>query len=308
MHLPRRKLKSLRGVSLTHYALSVSVIVLACLTGVSGIGRSLSGQFQGLEQSMKHKISLAHMNKGNHIPENAFTGQDLNFETASGSDFQVQSYPQDLNRAIETLGANGATEIILANLDRLINQLKQQGTLNDEQVNQLMRLSNQGHKIAEIEALLESAHAHAKNRDDFINTNIFYHGKLYSVRALSAEIGLMRMDGNLQRGGEIKKFREILAQAASGGAMKDPVVNQVVTIMSEQIIALANCLESGVANITLNNAPLTDLINDYSLQRMNDESPVSGNLNQIAEISHGNSAAICGAGGAHDSGAHCASR
>jgi hypothetical protein len=298
-----------RGQSLLQYILIGGIVLLGSLGGLVLLGNTLHTSLQGFQQSLKIGALPNQAAQTEKALSNSAYYSEFTFRTRAGNTFQLQGYPQDMGEAIVTIGANGTTEIILANLDRLIRQLLQNGEINTEQADLLAALSNQGHEIAKIESLLEAAQADSDSRNEFLNTVVIYNGQRYSPPKLAEQIGVSYVGRDLKSGTQIQRFHELKALAAAQGALDEPVVNQVISLMSEQIIAIANGVETGVSrindytNVTLAESKASDPL---VIKNMNLETPVSGSLEDFASmVTHNRSAVICNTGRGRDSGADC---
>lgn len=301
------------GNALSEYSLIAGVMLLGSLGSLMLLEDNIQSSLQAFQDSLKPQTQSK---QGTRIIGSTYLASDLyssgviTFTTSSGTGFQLQNYPQDIDLAIQTIGSNGATEIILANLNNLIQRLLQAGEITQPQADLLTALSNQGHEIARVEALLEAAQANSNTRAGFLSTPIVYNGQTYTPELLAQQIGAVYVGTDLQFGSQLKRFKELNAQANAQGVLNDPVANQLVNLMSEQIIAIANGLESGISRIkdeeiTVAESKASD---PKVLDSMHFETPVSGSLQKLASThTHQNSGTICSVGRGRDSGTACSS-
>jgi Flp pilus assembly pilin Flp len=307
------------GNTVSEYGIIAALIMAVCLGSLQLMGSNLDGvmnQFAG-SLKLKSKPALAEsitVNPQDSSSQQVSTANQVwTFQTTSGFKLNLQSYPQNIEKAIITAGANGTTEIILGNLNSLIRQLQESGEITKEQASLLTALSNQGHEIAKIEALLETTQANSTSRSEFLNSKITYNGQTYTPVTLADEImSALTYGYRPVRGPQIQKFLDLKAQASAQGALKDPTINKIITLMTNQIIAIANSVETGVSQIKRNRSATmaNGLPSDPEvLYYLRHETPVRDSLESLASnVTDYKSAVICTTGGATDSGRNCDSR
>jgi hypothetical protein len=66
----------------------------------------------------------------------------------NGIEINLEGYPNNLQETITTVGANGTTDILLASLRNLAEQLMEKGQITPEQESRLIELANKGHEVA----------------------------------------------------------------------------------------------------------------------------------------------------------------
>ncbi|MEB3286938.1 MAG: hypothetical protein VKJ04_05500, partial [Vampirovibrionales bacterium] len=147
------------------------------------------------------------------------------------------SYPVDLSQQIETTGANGTTDLLLATMDSLIQQSLESGAITPEDANALKGISQQGHKIADIQGQLESI---------VLKGNYTEQDKQFFADT-AYKIGFSG-DKN-DEGPEITALRNALSNAQTNGNLNDPALNQTVSILVNQIINISNGVESAATGV-----------------------------------------------------------
>ncbi|MBX2859728.1 MAG: hypothetical protein KTR14_00715, partial [Vampirovibrio sp.] len=172
--------------------------------------------------------SGAKTSAGNGVLPNG-TGSTITL--ADGTTMNVGFYPVDTG-LIETAGSHGTTELLMGQMDTMISQLEAEGKIDSTQANLLKNLSNQGHRIAEIEKVFETAFANSGGNSQALhNTPVVFDGVQYpSVDSLVAQnlgwhksVGagdyLTATNNTLP---ETKKFIDLYNEARASGAMNDP--------------------------------------------------------------------------------------
>jgi hypothetical protein len=90
-------------------------------------------------------------------PPSAFPGtHNINVTLSNGMTISLTNYPTDVGESLETAGALGTTERLLASLDDIIAALQADPTVDANTVNLLTQLSNQGHDIGQNLSMVES--------------------------------------------------------------------------------------------------------------------------------------------------------
>jgi hypothetical protein len=205
---------------------------------------------------------------------------------------------------IQTTGANGATELLANQLAAAAQLLLQQGKIDQAQYNILMELANQGHRMAQIQSLLDSG-LKAANGDvaAFASTTYVLDGKTYTSGDLASLIGfttyipdsfytgspldIAPTDPNVQQ--ESGKLLSLYNQALTSGALSDPAALATVNSAVAQIADLGELTENTVqTGIHTTGAVLT-----------------ANTLSNLDQSTHMTSAEICVAGDFQDNGVLC---
>lgn len=256
--------------------------------------------------------------------------QPLVITLANGERVVLDEYPANLAQMAETVGGSGVTESLLASLESLTAQLQAQGELTEDQANLLKELSDQGHRIAQIEALVEQLAASSGNdKNIFRNARTTFEGVNYNPANLSDLIGvysstpastaqaqtippelipyfnrLFRNSNSLQESSQRYAGREFVSFLAAFKAADDmrafdnPQIRAVVADLSGKITRLASQMEDQVnATKGIGNPATGDDYSQYTPDRFR--------LDYAARLTHENSAGICAAGGSRDSGISC---
>jgi hypothetical protein len=303
----------------------VGVVAIAALSPTSGTLFDYFFQAQtGQIYSAKNKsVHLQPM--GTLTPSQALgvSTQTLRITLEDGSILTLNQLPSNLKEAIESLGSNGTTELLLANLDSLIVQMEKAGASDPAQLNRLKALSNQGHRLARIQEALEQAFTQAQAQGiPFPETSVTFDGVTYKPpTALSLQIGFGVTDMNgavpsspefiqfmrstgyygtdtsiYERhppGAELAQFYQELQRATQSGALNQPAVRQVVVELSNRIAAVSDGLEGGLHRASEE----ISLGKPLSVERLRSLSAI--------DASHHYSGEICQVDGGRDSGVQC---
>lgn len=171
-----------------------------------------------------------------NIPAGVPAGSSLGLTLGNGQYLDLGNYPVDLGQAIETAGANGTTNSLLATMESMIQQAIDNGTVSPENGNKLKALAKQGHYIADIQGKIEH---------DLIQ------GNPQNSLDYRWEIGFDRNADSME-GSAIVKFRDLLKNAQTNGALADPILNQSVSILVDQIVNIASGVENAAHVMSVN--------------------------------------------------------
>ncbi len=212
---------------------------------------------------------------------------------SDGTEVLLNQVGESLQKTVETAGANGATEKMLADLQSLTQQLVASGKITESQANDLYVLANKGYQLAALERQIEDAAQATRSDRSFLNTSIEYNGKQYTVEEAGDLLGFtsgVDPDRNIQRNPdyvlsltdanpETKAFIQLYNKVLKNGSMDDPAVKDVVSQLS--------------SNITY----LTDVVVDVVWGVQNNDLSVSQTQNHLVSLTTAfDSNGICGAG------------
>ncbi len=225
----------------------------------------------------------------------------LQMRLQNGSVIELSKYPTNISQYVETTGTNGATLVLLAQLDTIIAELSKDPNASPQQLAYLQTLANQGHRIAQIEGLLENTMNSATSVNELRSTRINFDGTSYRVSDLSYLIGWHGGAGEqsyptdvynpldaANTGTELGAFINLYHQAAAAGVLNDPAINSVVTELSNEISYLTEVVEYSVWS-TINTT--RDLEGFGALE--------------VSSITNFDSSQICYSGGSSDTGTYC---
>lgn len=309
--------RCVHGNTLAEYGFIGAIILVASIGIVMVLGQNLQSAMAGLKGDLQSNIgaadssasSAAAANNGGGGPG----GAPPDILSIGSMDFDLGSLNANLPGDIAVSGANGTTDTLASTIQQIAQALLDAGEITEEQAASLVELANQGHKIAQAEALIEQAAA-----GDFSGDMVFYQN--FGGMSVSGDIGGTTWHTNVdvlagslaspgtaadyyasgaQPGGqfenvavgsEITQLQSLLAAAQASGALNNPQVNAAVTSLVNNITAIADGVASHVVAANVGNPPT--------------------NPNDIRDgvastVTHQNSATICGTGGGSDSGSNC---
>lgn len=220
---------------------------------------------------------------------------------SNGTYLSLPNYPADTAKAVVTTGVNGVTNMLATTIQDLSNQLQASGNLTPEQARQLIALANQGHKIAEIEKIVEDAVANSNNDPAaFLSTSLTHAGQTYaSPLDLAERIGYNTPSETeyVATDNETSAFMDMYQQLVNSGALADPQVQAVIGELVNQINVVADSVNSHVYKIEDGIIPPADFQSHVAADT---DAAIPGSL-----VTDGYSSAICTVGGTTDTGTHC---
>ncbi len=227
-------MKPCRGVEIAEYGLILALLVLISVPALMFMGEQLSSSYNNMNPTGKASELFALLGGGaggnsqNPDPISA-DDQDVLTDTLASKDTSVPglTQPSDhstisqsitVNQAMGTtfdelisqgfkatsaegimqsvgsLGAGKTAAALASNLEDLIEQMESAGEMTAEEANHFRQLANQGHKIAQIEQIIEQAGERFDGTTPWANSNQFmaqqveYNGMTVSVGQLSTLI------------------------------------------------------------------------------------------------------------------------
>ncbi|MEB3287128.1 MAG: hypothetical protein VKJ04_06460 [Vampirovibrionales bacterium] len=307
-----------QGQSMSEMGIVLALISVTGIVGLTTMGDVLQGGFSSHNDSLKNN-ELANLqaqdaqgliaaasnapliepdtpipidsgsanNTAAASPTAAPEGSSLGLTLGNGQYLDLSDYPVDVGQAIETAGANGTTNMLLATLESVIQQAIASGAVTPDGGNQLKALARQGHNIANIQAQVENAIL--KQKDFELS------------REISWEIGYN--PGNKTEGPQITEFRSLLKDAQSNGSIKDPLLNQIITTLVNQIINISSGVENASHWVGETNDFSAAYFYSTTFDEMYERDELTGsNTKQTlldigaSALSHQNANAICQAG------------
>lgn len=299
----RGKMKRTRrqGNTIVEYLLPAGLIVIATIGGWNLLSNSLASNFSSLKEDMQSQISATSKQKElAQLAQQVQTGQNEQIEDlmnqVGGAEGAISI--SELSEKIQTMGANGGTEILAAQLESYIEQLKASGELSDDQLGILEKLANEGHKLASAEKALEDAASNGQG-------TVTYDGQTYSLADFSQQFGFdngvgidaVKGMGSGSAMEKLKPFMQLYEQANASGALSDPAVNSQIQNLSSQIAALSDLAKWNY------NSSGTD--KGYAYVTAMEQIGVQDPAGTISDTTDGKSGEICGVGSGTDSGTQC---
>lgn len=310
-----------QGASLMEYLLIGGLLIPVSIVAMMLFGHQFQGWLSGLKADMSHspgsQAAIAAVT--NQPAAGSATGSQT---TVSINDnivktvVQNKTVSQDLKNIVVTSGANGATNYLASQMETTAQKLLQQGKITQEQANTLTQLSNKGHQIAEIQALIEQAAADAgSDWTKFSETQITYQGNTYTPNQLShlassdlnhwTDINqdsatFMQSATNAGNGSVFQDFVDLYNQASA--TITDPAAKNTINTLSSNILFISVSVEANTDPTGSNTG------NDPSKIETavaTDTSQFNAASETISGATNTNSAGICTTGGSQDTGTAC---
>jgi len=247
---------------------------------------------------------------------------NLSFTTSSGNHIQLDNLlPASISRTVEISGTNAATQMLASTMTQLSAQLLAAGEISPKQHSALNALANQGHEIAQIEALIETAASQnypgtpQEQTRAFLSQVVQYNGKPVTIQALSQQIGYQQTprQGDAQKDSSATnliygvmpadplhpnngpypatmEFLKLYGNLENSGALNNLQVKEIVTSLSLQIATLGEVAHQTTGAVITGSESIHGLPN------------LEANV-----LSHTKTQSICGTGGVNDNGIHCGS-
>ncbi|MBY0404109.1 MAG: hypothetical protein K2X66_09435 [Cyanobacteria bacterium] len=281
------------------------------------LGDSFQGEFgRGVESK---KLILQPMGR------NPLTGA-VKLTFRDGTSIQLEDYPSDVQKLIETLGPNGATDTLADALRNLAKKLLAEGKITTMEANQLAQLANFGHVLAKNQRIREDFAKESGDDSQLFADKIkaFQEQEVLNIKPVTqldpAVAALFRMGASgpgvildekgkviYESNGDPKldyskleavkipkdhfDFIQEFGVVSHSRIFQEPVLKAVISALAVNISGIAN--DSGCFS---NRAALSAF------------SVTPDQINQkISDSSHKYSVDICAAGGGADSGIQCPS-
>lgn len=308
------------GQGLSEYVLISACVLVLAIPAFIFLGNSVENVTANMLNHTNNTSSASSTNfpdSSNHISTSKNTlqmslnqEQGIKLTLADSTSLHLPNYPSDIAKTITTLGANGTTKLLADSLSAVIQQLQDKGEISPEQYNRLMALANQGHRIALIEEIYEKQMEESNYNGTKANqAMVTFEGKQIQLGKLVDRIGWLPSGQGFRP--EAGTFNNLYKKAMADGSLKDPVARQTITILKDQILNIANGVETA-ANPTFSDAAtsaskMAKLQLEW-LQEIDDEtgSRTQHSLTSLASTTtHQGSAHICTAGKFQDSGTRC---
>lgn len=286
-----------KGNTLVEYVLIGLFLTILCIAAMQVVGTGLNTAMAKVRDDLAaHKQgAVAALLKKN---------SQLNGYNAALTQAQLEQLEMSLPNKLQTTGANGSTVILANQIASAAALSLSEGKIDQAQYDALMQLANQGHKMAKIEAMVESALKLANGNMDTFNTMTFViEGKTYTASELAYSVGSLGLNpqnlgeqsilnaSNASPQAEMQKFLDLYNQVTTSGALSDPVISSSVQSASTQIAMLGELTEDAIYN--LNHGMATDASIEGVLAA------------QAANATHMASSSICVAGNFQDNGILC---
>ncbi|MBX2860710.1 MAG: hypothetical protein KTR14_05720 [Vampirovibrio sp.] len=187
------------GQGLAEYITGGSIVAFVAIAAVAPLAANWQGFMAGIaNDSVGGGNTIASANTSQNTPAPAtqpvgvnapIPGTTTNITTnafgstltlSDGTTMTLEQYPLDVSM-IETAGGHGTTEFLMSQMETIIAQLEIDGKIDQTQASLLKDLSNQGHRIAEMEKIYETTLANSGNDyQNLLNTPVTFDGVQYA--------------------------------------------------------------------------------------------------------------------------------
>lgn len=289
-----------RGQALAEYGLAGGCVLVVSIVALNQIGSFLNTSFSGLMSNKAGAYKVAGAATGSESTTSAETNIIVKPSITPQSILDTNSTPMSpttLINSVVTTGANGTTNILADRLGTEASLLLAEGKIDQNQYNTLFALANQGHKLAQIEGLIQQLTQSSTNSTQLNSQTVLLDGKSVTVADLNALIGYKDnywgitanpLNSNIPTGPELHSFISLYQSALSNGSLSDPATRQVVAQLSEDIATINEGVTEGLDTIYRNGA-----------------SPSQISANIADRVTDMKSSQICNSGGGVDFGVQC---
>ncbi len=292
------------GQGMLEYTLIGVLVLVICVGTLEILTGSLSSAWQTLRADMESKQrQTVAITDPLPTASGSPTGEGLKFVTKKGTVITLPSTVNNMEKSIETLGANGTTAVLVNSLEELIKQLVENREINRTQSQSLIYLANSGHALAKMHKLTEDAIANTRTTDEYrfvlesIPGLVELSEEGYHIHGIGCyfphELDPLQPNAELMLFGVTGDFLRAYQEAVASGALEDPAVRLVVEALTRKISNL-----STVASHTFERLAHNEI----------SHSEVSGFIAENIDKTHDSSAQICTTGNGQDSGTQCVSR
>jgi hypothetical protein len=287
------------GQSLSEYGLIGGLVALCACTALVLMGNRLSGLFGAMIQKPNPQAPVAIVAVPPAplpAPEPALPAAPgsggVSVQLSDGSSMKL-SLPSDIAQSVQTVGANGTTDLLASSLETMAGQMLADGKIDQNQANVIQQLANEAHHLANIQKTLEEdTTRNGKDTAAFKTTPVTVDGTTYA-NAYEAALSIGYNDAH-QRGAELQRFWDLYTQVTSKTYMWPPELKEVLQYHATAVNDLSDSMRVAMRNMIKYHAITPAEIND-----------------QIADTltkTHKQSASICTMqAGNRDTGVHCSS-
>jgi hypothetical protein len=302
------------GNALSEYGLIGLLVLGVALAALTGLGLNLDDYLAGFGSAIVRKpiasgtnVAPSSINTSlvpNRTPSPTFGQPQL---LLNGANFK------NIGMAIQTVGANGATNELLATLEKQIMQLQAAGSIDETQANLLYQLANQGHTLAEAQKTLEAAFKQGQ-------TSVTFQGRTYPIAEFADRIALdtqasaaeLREVNPAIANSILKPFAEAYQQVKTSGMPSDPAIQKTINELVYKIMVVNDTLNWTAEDVIAAGYPdpalnFADSTLDHYVRNLG-EPTITVESIRAASRTHKHSTQICTTGDGTDSGTQCTSQ
>jgi hypothetical protein len=235
------------GQGVSEYGLIMALVAIGALGALTLLGNNLNFGFKTMvPEPSSHITSLPAGNQPDVSSHSSSTASQsnarwtrpLHITLQNGSQITIDGYPDNLSKAIMTIGANGTTTQLLSTLERLIDELLAKGEITEAQASALRTLANRGHDLADREKFIEDYLNNSQNSRPQTGEAVTYKGKTYSgLDTFSRSMDILSSGAKKD---SQAAFDDAYQQALNSAALQDPAVRAVVDTLVQDIVSIAD--------------------------------------------------------------------
>ncbi len=307
------------GNAMTEYSLIGLLVLTVCIGGLMNLGNGLQDNLGGFGKSLAYsqKAAPSALPTVNVVSPAAAVPSSSSLQAKPAQKVDLGT-PAQTSETLQVSGANGATNELADALASRTDKLLATGEITQAQANLLYKLSNNGHSLANGQALFENALKAGQK-------SVAFEGKTYKLRDFANMLGYTKDTTQQENwslnpdiaGPVMKPFSETYQEILQSGMLTDPNVKQQVNDITLQIGSLVDAFTwSANGAFDMNYASNQSLVDDFSASLVEH---FKTNLNgapiaqwslpaNASDFTHQGSASICGAGSGKDSGKACAGK
>lgn len=242
------------------YTIVGFLMIAVCLGALLLLGKQLDSMMGGFQQNLSRHKSIseeAHSEVKAQISSRQLK-ESLNSHFVEMNPKEKYLLQSDLTGKLQTLGANGTTELLAKQIVVLAESLYKKGEITEEQRNTLQKLANKGHDMALVEGLVEDFVEMAGERQKELSNKTYnFEGKEYTPYELTRLVGYAGWyPNNIQDpfqdvtngGALLVDFQRLYQEADRNGSLSNPDVKSLVTAAASQIVMTGELVEDNYSN------------------------------------------------------------
>ncbi|MBY0402441.1 MAG: hypothetical protein K2X66_00955 [Cyanobacteria bacterium] len=201
----------LLGHSTVEYALPLAIIGLVVFLGVGAMTPLFSGF---ASKSLGQNPNQASLPSNRTIEVRKWganpLGQPAVFTLSDGTQLQLSQFPNNLQQSVESVGANGTTDLLTNSLKELAQKLLDAGKIDASQAQDLITLANRGHTLGNLQGQVEEAVEKAiASKGSFKDQLIEYKDLKLSPGSFASLLGVTANDPQYEKSGVGVHLREL---------------------------------------------------------------------------------------------------
>jgi Flp pilus assembly pilin Flp len=300
------------GVSMAEYGLIGASVLVVAVSALILLGKTLTASLGTFGNSLSRPTAspptLSSAPVKPSVPPQApiasqsnFPGKQLQISLNSGQNLNISGYPDNLEKSVQTAGANGTTNQLADTIAVIAHSLLTSNEITETEYNQLIQLANQGHELGKLESLIEQASQQANGGREFQSATVQMDGKTYTASDILDQYGWTSDYNSIDINSiqtarpATRSFIELRNQVLQSGAMiSNPSLKSLVENLSNNILHIAKA-SSLSADWAMGDGRGVDSYQSYT----------SDIPSLLSAGTHQNSMNICTLGNGQDSGIYC---